>query len=286
VASANISVANHAVSGATMLADFKIQCNDIQKSLTTAPTGRRQVLVFMGHNDICGAKETKSTTCASGDLDPENYCRTFTGAYQREFRDGLDSLIINTNTTISVLAPARVSQLCLVKDLQMCNPPLLIGKPNSCSSAWNTAGGICISLTKDCSDQRILDAYNYEKTYRDAQLSVVQEYNNIPVGGKSSSYTFNGKTVGGAVKASGVNLVFSDAFWKSQLTNPDISCCDCFHASVAGQQRLADAAFNGVHCTSTTPCCSDTGTAINNAKCASGTNGVITDGSSIAGIQL
>jgi len=285
--SANIVVANHAVSGADMLNDFKSQSDEIQKAILTAPEGRRQVIVFMGHNDICGGTEAKTPLrCSSTDLDNQNYCRTSTGAYEREFRNGLDSLIQSVNTTISVVAPARVSQLCLVKDLEMCQPALIIGKPNACISAWNTAGGICISLTADCSDERILDTYNFEKLYRDLQLKVVQEYNNIPEGGRSNTYTYNGVTVGGATKSSGVHLVFSDIIWQSQLTNPDISCCDCFHASVAGQQRLANAAFNGAQCTAATPCCSDSGTPINNAKCLSGTNGVITDGSVIPGIQL
>jgi len=83
--------------------------------------------------------------------------------------------------------------------------------------------------------------------------------------------------------ASGVSFVYSDAIWASQLLAADISCCDCFHASVKGQQRLADAAFNGVTCNSVTPCCTDDKSPLENAQCSTG---LITDGRIISGIQI
>jgi len=287
-AGANMKVANTAVSGATMLGNFKTQATTIGRNLnTTSTAGRRQVLVYMGHNDICNGCINKTTTCSNGDLDGNNYCRTATGAFEREFRDGLDSLIVQQSTNISILAPARVSQLCLVRNLSMCQPALYLPSTNNCGNAWRArllfGDGICASLTNDCSDQRVIDAYTYEKTYRDRLLAVTTEYNNLPVGSSSARYTFNGKTVGGAVKAANVGLIFSDAMWVSQLTAADVSCCDCFHGSVKGQQRMADAAFKGVTCSAATPCCSDASSALENGKC---TTTVITDNRFVPGVQL
>jgi len=286
-----VKVANHALIGATLLGDFKKQANSIQQSLSTQPKPR-QVLNFLGHNDICNGVQNKtSTSCTSTNLDPKNYCRPFVGALEWAFRDGLDSLIVVSDTTISILAPARVSQLCRASKEQMCQQALYIGSPNSCANAWKpkaliNPSGICQLLTFDCSDERISDAYVLQKSYHDMMFSVVKEYAAIQVNGKSPLYTFNGQTAGGAVKAVGVNLAISDTAWFSQLSLSDISCCDCFHASVAGEQKLADAAINGVSCTASNPCCSDGGSTLNNAKCENGTNGVDTSGTFYSGLLL
>jgi len=283
------NVQNHAVSGADMLNNMKTQADQIATALRTAPSGRRQVDIFMGHNDLCsgtGAKTSSNSCGGNTDKDSSSYCFTRSGAFEREFRNGLDSLIQAPNTTISVLAPARVSQLCLVKNLQMCQPVLAFPRAATCGNAWIGLAGICLPLTQDCSDTRVVDTYNYELSYVNALKSAITAYNNVPVGGNSPIYTFNGKTVGGKPKAAGVNIVFSLATWHSQLTPSLLSCCDCFHASVAGQQKLSDAAFSGVTCTAANPCCSDSSTPLNNGKCETGTAGVITDGSYIPGILI
>jgi len=282
-----MTAANTALSGTTMLGNFASQCTTIASNLAKAKAGPRQVLVFMGHNDICGGGINKvTTTCNNTDLDQNNYCRTSTGAFEREFRNGLEKLIPNQNTTISVLAPGRVSQLCRVRNSTMCQTALYFPNGNSCANAWKSAllgSGICASLTNDCSDARVQDAYNYEKAYVDILEGVSSEYESMDVGQPSKSFTYNGKTVGGAVKAAGVNFAFSNAIWVSQLNAPDLSCCDCFHASIKGQQRLADAAFLGVNCTQANPCCTDGKGALADGQC---TTSVITDGTYFKGVQL
>jgi len=277
-----MTIKNSAVSGATMLANQKTQCNTIGTNLRAASAGRKQVLIFQGHNDLCNGGTTKVTNnCSNTDLDNQNYCRTSQGAFEREFRNGLESLIVVQNVTVSTVAPARVSQLCSVRSLNMCQALLYLPSANSCANAWSRAG-ICSSLTSDCSNQRVQDAYTFEKGYRDTMLSVTNEYQSIPAGSASKTFTFNGKTVGGAVKAAGVQLIFSDSVWVSPLNPGDVSCCDCFHASVQGQQKLANAAFNGVTCTSQTPCCTDNLDALTNGNCVT----KITDGRRIPGVQL
>jgi len=220
-------------------------------------------------------------------MDNTDYCRTSKGAFEREFRSGLERLITNQNTTISILAPARVAQLCRVQNNTMCQSALYLPQQNTCNNAWRARGvlgsnGICASLTNDCSDARIIDAYNSEKAYVDILQKVTSEYESIPVGSPSKSFTFNSKTVGGAVKANGVRFLYSNAIWVSQLTPADVSCCDCFHASVKGQQRLADAAFKGVTCSAANPCCVDDKSPLENGKC---TTSVQTSGS-YPGVRL
>jgi len=284
-----MTAANTAVSGATMYSSFNSQATTIVNNLAKITrAGIRQVLVFMGHNDICNGEIAKSlATCNNTDMDNSNYCRPHTGAFEREFRNGLDKLITSPNVTISILAPARVAQLCRVKDMQMCQAALYLPQQNSCNAAWRARGilgsnGICASLTNDCSDQRISDAYTSEKAYVDILQKVSGEYDSIPVGQTSRPYSFNGKSVGGATKANGVKFIYSAAIWVSQLTPSDVGCCDCFHASVKGQQRLADAAFNGMTCTSSNPCCVDDKSPLDNGRC---TTAVATSGY-YPGIQL
>jgi len=281
----SMSVRNDAASGATMMASWKSQANTINGTLTAS--GLKQVVLFMGHNDICNGGINKVTTnCSNTDNDPNGYCRPYPQAFERAFRDGLESLVSRNNLSIGVLAPARVSQLCKAQNQSMCQAALTGLNPQICGNAWKSrllGDGICASVTNDCSNARVQDAYNQEKAYRDVLQSVSAEYNSIPAGSRTKTFTFNGKTVGGATKGSNVNIVFSDAIWVTQLLLSDISCCDCFHASVAGQQRLANAAFNGVTCSTSTPCCSDASTALNNGQC---TSTVITDGRRYPGVQL
>jgi hypothetical protein len=214
-----MNVANAARTGATMLRDWKNQAEAIANDpnfLTAKPNDRKQVILFMGHNDICGGLVDKiNPSCSNTDKDPNGYCRTYVEAFEREFRNGLESLVSKPNTTIGVLAPTRVSQLCKAKDLNMCQPLLFFPNDNSCSNAWRSkiggGNGICISLTQDCSESRIKDAYLQLKRYRDVLQSVSAEYNHLKVGESTKLFTFNGKTVGGAKKADGFNLIYSDA---------------------------------------------------------------------------
>jgi len=270
----NMAARNTAVSGATMYSSFANQAVTMANNLASVTQpGIRQVLVFMGHNDVCNGEINKSlSTCNNTDMDQSNYCRVSTQAFEREFRSGLDKLIPSVNVTISILAPARVAQLCRVGSLNMCQMALTAPLPNNCNNAWRARGilgsnGICASLTNDCSDQRVVDAYNSEKAYVDILQKTSAEYESIPVGSQSKTYTWNGKTVGGATKANGVRFLYSNAIWMSQLTPADVSCCDCFHASTKGQQRLADAAFSGVTCSPANPCCTDSSTPLENGKC-------------------
>jgi hypothetical protein len=273
---------NSAASGATMLANMKSQANTIATNLRSVGAGRKQVLIFQGHNDLCNGVNNKiNNNCSNTDLDSQNYCRTAQGAFEREFRNGLDSLITIQNVTVSTVGPARVSQLCSVRSANMCQALLYLPGANSCSNAWSRAG-ICTSLTADCSNTRIQDAYTFEKGYRDTMIAVTQEYQSIPVGSASKSFSYNGKSVGGAIKASGVQLIYSDAVWMSPLNPGDVSCCDCFHASVQGQQKLADTAWNGLTCSATTPCCTDSNNALTDGSCSTR----VTDGRNYPGVQL
>jgi len=284
----NMTSINTAVSGATMYSSFNSQAVTITNNLDKITrSGIRQVLIFMGHNDICNGEINKNAACNNSDMEQNNYCRVSTQAFEREFRNGLDKLITRQNVTISVLAPARVAQLCRLGTQQMCQAALYLPQPNSCNAAWRARGilgsnGICASLTNDCSDTRVIDAYTSQKAYVDILQKVNNEYDSIPVGSQSKAYTWNGKTVGGATKANGVRFIYSNAIWVSQLAPADVSCCDCFHASIKGQQRLADAAFKGTTCSSANPCCVDDKSPLENGKC---TTSVATSGF-YPGVQL
>jgi len=227
------------------------------------------------------------------DLNPNNYCRTLPDAFERELRSGLESLIVFPNTIISVVAPPRVSQICKFQNLPMCD--LLAGP--TCGVAWNTplhsngiTPGICLSLTTDCSDTRIVDAYTLQREYVDRMRMVVNEYQNITVGTTSKVVTLIGKTVGGATKAAGVKVFFSEVMWRVQVQPSWIGCCDCFHPSVIGQQMMANGTFNGGNCSTATPCCSDSPNPCNatqeallhDALC----DAPVMDGTPYPGIQL
>ncbi|MCU0240651.1 MAG: SGNH/GDSL hydrolase family protein, partial [Pyrinomonadaceae bacterium] len=103
---------NHAASGAQMLNNFVNQSGNIQLYLSSQLSPRLAV-VFLGHNDACSGKITKTnTTCANADQDLNNYCRTKNDSFEREFRKGLDILMTIPNTRIAISAPVRASQLC------------------------------------------------------------------------------------------------------------------------------------------------------------------------------
>jgi hypothetical protein len=252
---------NHAASGARMLDDFLPQANNI-KTYLSAQFAPRMAAVFLGHNDNCSGSVTKTNaSCASPDLDPNNYCRTKPEVFEREFRKGLDILMSISNTRIAVAAPVRVSQLCNFGDKANCQVPA------TCQFLWNNVN-ICASLTKDCSPARIADTYTTMKAYRDILKNVTAEYALISVGGTSRVVTVGGETVGGASKAAGTVFVYSDAAWQYRFKSEQLSCCDCFHPSAAGQDQLGRIMKNGLSCSRIQPCCKETGDPLIDGKCA------------------
>lgn len=254
---------NHAVSGADMLKDFVNQANGVRASLdgSSLPS---MVTVLMGHNDICGGKVWKYlwSCSAGGDQDRDNYCRTTPAAYERQFRKGLDVLMTRPNTKIAVASMVRVSQLCNHGYSKWSCSWFM-----PCQWGWSAVAyggfifgrdnGICGSLTADCSDQRVADAYTMSKRYRDILQRVTAEYAAIPVGGTSAQVWIGGQWVGGAVKESGVSFVYSDATWRYEFEDAELNCCDCFHPSPLGQNAGARITTNGLTCSSSDRCCLD-----------------------------
>ena len=157
----------------------------------------------------------RSPSCGEGDdQDPANYCRTTPAAYEREFRKGLDVLITVPQLKVGVASLVRVFQLCNYSAKQACS---LLG-PGSCQTLWTAAAasaafahGICGSLTIDCSEERIRDAYELAKSYRDILARVTAEYADLTPGDSSVVIIIGGESVGGALKAAGVTLTFSEA---------------------------------------------------------------------------
>ncbi len=268
---------NSARSGADMLHDFVTQANLAKSNLSAAPAPR-YAPVLLGHNDICGGKLLKrsfSNCDGNPDLDPNNYCRTTPAAFEREFRRGLDILITVPDLSIGVASMVRVSQLCNHPGKESCGPLRFFG--NSCETLWRNVAslgfvfgddnGICGSLTVDCSSERVFDAYQTGQNYRDILERVTMEYAAIPEGGNSNQVFIGGAWVGGATKADGVMLVFSDAAWKYKFSAGQVSCCDCFHANVMGQDSLSRLLFEGLTCGTTDMCCDDSAGGITSATC-------------------
>ncbi len=262
---------NSAESGAEMLKDFFAQAQESAMLFgTQPPAAPRYVTVEMGHNDICsGTIKRIQADCAEGDdQDPMNHCRTTEAAFEREFRKGLDALITVPDLKVGIAAPVRVSQLCNHVNKMNCS---LLG--GSCGNLWSAAlgfrdTGLCGSITKDCSDeQRLQDGYETAKAYRDIMAHVSAEYAALPEGETSPEMEVGGGTVGGAVKAAGTSLSFSDATWVYKFTSEQISCCDCFHPSFLGQDAAAQILFDGFTCSPTDVCCADTGDPVSDALC-------------------
>lgn len=267
---------NDAESGAQMLKDFVQQATKIKTFLSAQPSPR-YVTVWLGHNDVCaGTVEKTRSGCDRGnDQDPNNHCRTTPTAFEREFRKGLDLLITVPDLKVGVASVVRMSQLCNHDNK---NPCIVGGLLQSCKDVWETTAiagpifgfdhGICGSLTKDCSDQRIIDTYEMAKAYHDILANVTAEYAHIPEGSASNVVTLAGQTVGGAAKAPGVSLDFSEAPWLYKFKSAEVSCCDCFHPSKTGQNNAARILFDGFTCSSTNVCCADTGNALDNGLCS------------------
>ena len=272
-----VSVApNSAESGAEMLKDFVDQSKEVRQLFgTQPPVAPRYVTVEMGHNDICSGiiprpSKDKQVKCErEGDQNPKNHCRTTEEAFKREFRKGLDVLITVPDLKIGVAAPVRVTQLCNHKAKTNCS---LLG--GSCESLWERFAdgnvrptGICGSITKDCSDERLQDAYETVKAYRDIMESISSEYAALAAGESSPEMVVGGEPVGGAVKAAGTSLSFSNASWVYKFTSEQVSCCDCFHPSLQGQDVAARILFDGFTCSPTDVCCADTGDPVSDALC-------------------
>lgn len=251
---------NSARSGAQMLTDFLIQSNSIKSYLLTQ-NSPRLAAVFMGHNDSCAGTITKTNaSCPSADQDPNNYCRTKPGSFEREFRKGMDILMSVSDTRIGVMAPVRVSQLCNFGSKSNCQ----LG--GTCGLLWSLTN-ICGSLTRDCSDTRVTDNYNTMKVFRDILKNVSAEYAAIPEGGTSPVVIVGGEMVGGGIKAAGTHFVYSDAPWFYRFSSNQLSCCDCFHPSALGQDKIGELITEGMTCSVLTPCCRDTGNPVIDGKC-------------------
>ena len=263
---------NSAESGAEMLKDFFAQAQESAALFgMEPPAAPRYVTVEMGHNDICsGTIERIQADCDRGDdQDPMNHCRTTEAAFEREFRKGLDVLITVPELKIGIAAPVRVTQLCNHAAKTNCS---LLG--GSCGSLWERFAdgsvrptGICGSITKDCSDERLKDGYETARAYRDIMARVSSEYAALAEGESSPVATVGGETVGGTVKAAGTSLSFSNASWVYKFTSEQISCCDCFHPSLQGQDGAARILFDGFTCGPTDVCCADTGDTVSDALC-------------------
>ena len=264
---------NTAHSGAEMLADFVAQAQVSAAFLRMQPAPR-YVTVEMGHNDICnGTLERIQAECAEGDLqDPLNHCRTTEAAFEHEFRAGLDALIVVPELKIGIAAPARVSQLCNYTHKTHLYP--LPGYGETCGELWTTAAnvfetgrGICGSLVFDCSDERVQNAYETNRAYRDIMERVSAEYAALAEGEASPRMLVGDRVIGGVVKAAGTTLSFSNVPWVYKFQSEHLSRCDCFHPSFRGQDLAARILFDGFTCSPTDVCCADTGDPVSDALC-------------------
>ncbi|MCC6765600.1 MAG: hypothetical protein IT293_13145 [Deltaproteobacteria bacterium] len=251
---------NDGESGATMRGDFQAQATAARANMSGQPAPR-YVTVLMGHNDACTNTEDKTGNGCGGDQNPDNYCRTTNAAFERELRDGLDQLIQVPSSRILVSALVRISELCNFGSKNSCG----LGFGTNCSFFWQNlttifgAGGVCHSLTADCSNARRIDMYDTTVAYNAILAAVTAEYAAIPAGGTSAT---------GAVKASDVGLRFVEAPFHYKFSSGDISCCDCFHPAASGQAKLAEGTYAGFQCSAATPCCAPSADPLVNAACS------------------
>ena len=261
------------------------------KSWALSQPAPRLVTIFLGHNDICGTggRHNKlNSSCPSAHDDPNNYCRTSSFYYEKQFRAMLDVLVTIPRATVGIVTPLSVSQLCNHRNATVVDTFL---GDITCKDLYSTVeffddGGVCKSLTYDCSDARVADAYNTYVQYKSIVARVSAEYRAIAGGATVPvNATFG---TGGVVKASGVNVQVTDAVGQAKLNYKNaagkvlISKCDCFHATKAGQDMLADLVWNGLTCSAATPCCND---ALNTTSTLKGKcTYVKTDGSRVPGL--
>ncbi len=88
------------------------------------------------------------------------------------------------------------------------------------------------------------------------------------IDGKCARTEVGGETVGGTAKAAGTLFVYSDAAWQFRFKSAQLSCCDCFHPSAAGQDQLGRIMKNGLSCSPIQACCKETGDPLIDGKCA------------------
>lgn len=260
-AGASIARFNDAKSGADM-GDFHGQAMRIRANLTSAPAPR-YVPILLGHNDACTDTISRTGNSCGGDFDPNNYCRRTPAAFERELRRGMDELIQIPSARILVLALIRISQLCNFGGRNACALPF----PIQCNVIWRTsgiiedvfgAGGVCSSMTADCSSRRRIDMFDTLAAYNEVLDRVSAEYTLLAAGAASAT---------GAVKANDVAVRYSDGTFYYKLQPADVSCCDCYHPSDLGQQRLAELIWNGLPCSDATQCCGASVDPLANARC-------------------
>lgn len=269
---------NAAESGATLLEDFVNQANLAIDHLGSNQ-GPRYLTLLLGHNDLCsGSINKQNSSCDHPDQDPLNYCRTRPAAFEREFRKGLDQLIQIEDLHIGVASLVRLSQLCNFEGKSQCSTLGWLGG-RDCGRLWsrvvNLGGlfgyqsGICGSLTYDCSHDRVVDAYQTADTYREILARVSLEYANLEAGQESPAVQVGGEAVGGVLAAVGVTIAYSDATWYYKFQENELSCCDCFHPSVEGQDKASGMLFGGLECDGTNVCCADGADPYENGLCQS-----------------
>ena len=255
-----IANGNVASSGADMLHDMASESTAARSALASQ-AGPRYVTVFMGHNDACTNNESKNGGCATGDENPNNYCRTTNAAFEREFRKGMDQLIQVPSVRVLVVALVRISELCNFMSKSTCGFGSVFG---DCDNLWGglafiNGDGVCRSLTENCSGDRRLDMYNTIVAYNEILERVSAEYAALPAGGTSAT---------GAVKATDVGIRYTEGVFNYKFASGDISCCDCFHPNDGGQAKLAEGTFLGLQCSAATPCCAESADPMVNADCS------------------
>jgi lysophospholipase L1-like esterase len=276
------SVQNFAISGNNMY-DAERQAANVKAWIASQPSPRL-VLILLGHNDICkgGTVNKWNASCSNVERDPNNYCRTTNFYYEKYFRKALDILITIPAVRIGVVQPVRVSQLCNMK-YEVARKTLFA--TSTCQGLWDglrsaqnyihgSGSGCCGSLTYDCSDTRIADAYNTQLRYRNIVQTVSNLYKRYPAGTKIPANSTYGS--GNVVKAWGANITVTNALadlrfnFRDPFGRRNLSSCDCYHATKYAQNQIASIVWKGLTCSSTTPCCNDTvsgDTAVNRGKC-------------------
>jgi len=205
---------------------------------------------------MCSPQVEKSSSCPTTDQDPNNYCRTTSQAFEREFRKGLDALVSFDQIEIIVVAPFRYSQICNFAQRGKTATSAAYGQisGSSCQDFWSRAqssalpfgNGPCASLTDDCSDQRIDDAYQTQLKYLAIMKAVVLSYTALSPGDLSPTGTLVGN----------FSMTVNEAAWNYRFDQEDISACDCFHPSRGLQQKLA--ALDTFDCATSSKCCDGT----------------------------
>jgi lysophospholipase L1-like esterase len=256
-----VATANFGSDGAKM--SDGLEQAQAAKAWAVTQAAPRLITVFLGHNDICrGEAERYHLSCPRASQDPNNYCRTSPFYYEQQMRQMLDVLVTIPDSQVALIHPIRVSQLCNFAREKVSDS---IGLTVRCQDLWETANlfggnGVCPSLTS-CSADRVADAYTTWVAYREIGNRIVEEYNLYGAGQTiPQNPTYN---TGNIVRASGVLLQASDVIGSSRFNyrdasgNVQLSVCECYHPSKYGQNLLTSLLWEGVSCSSTTPCCND-----------------------------